>query len=80
MTYKIGIKKWTPVLYKGEKVQIWRDFWTTVSANDEYEAKRLAEPNLIVKMAQNSFVFGFDVTARKDIVIINIYDDFVVGE
>lgn len=80
MIYKVGIKKWTLVLYQGERQQIWSDFWTTVEANDEYEAKRLAEHNLLVKMAQNSFIFGFDVRQWKNIELIDLYTDLIIGE
>ena len=78
MEYKVGIKKYTEVNYKDENWVITNDYWTTVEANSERQAKLLAMDNLLPKIAKNEWFTNKNVRMRKHIFID--LSDLVIGE
>ena len=78
MVYKIGLKSFTDIIYNGEEWQLNNDYWTTVEANGESEAKRLATHNLCIRIAKTEWFTNRNVRCYKNIYIHP--SDMVVGE
>ncbi|MCR4661715.1 MAG: hypothetical protein K5765_06950 [Clostridia bacterium] len=76
-TFKIGVKRFTDIIYNGEVICVNGEYWTTVEANSVREAKILASNNIKVRMAQNEY-FIRNVRYWKNIYID--LSDMVVGE
>ena len=78
MLYKVGVKKWTDIEYYGENHMVSSDYWTTVEARDEREAKLLAKQNLLPRIAKNELFTLFDVRQWKRLYLD--LSDMVIGE
>ena len=76
-TYKVGIKRFTDIVFNGEIWQVNGEYWTTVQAESETQAKRLARHNLSVKIAQNEWFTCKNVRYWKNIYIY--LSDLVIG-
>ena len=55
MIYKVGIKRFSDVVYQDEVCMINNDYWTTVEAENERQAKLLAQKNILVKIAMTEW-------------------------
>ncbi len=77
MKYKIGIKKYTEINYKGDNWAITNDYWTTVEANSDRQAKISAMDNLLPRIAKNEW-FIRNVKMWKHIFVD--LSDMVIGE
>ena len=75
MTYKIGIKRFSDMEFNGEQTMVNNDYWTTVEADNERQAKLLARHNIVIRIAQNELR---NVRLWKCIYID--LSDLVVGE
>lgn len=53
MVYKVGVKRFADIVVNGEVQMTNGEYWTTVEANDERQAKILAQKNLLVRIAKN---------------------------
>ena len=76
-TYKVGIKRFTDIWFYGDQTCVSKDYWTTVKAESEPQAKRLAYRNLCVQIAKNEFFTCFNVRYWKGISFDNC--DMVIG-
>ena len=76
--YKVGVKAFTDVYYKGEEYQIVNPQWTTVKAESERQAKLMAYKNLTVKIAKSEIFTWGNVKCWKNICID--LSDMVIGE
>lgn len=75
--YKVGVKRFTDIVFNDEIWQINNDYWTCVEAENERQAKILAMKNLCVRMAQNEW-FIRNVKLWKHIFID--LSDMEIGE
>ena len=75
--YKIGVKRFTDILFNGEIWQLNNEYWTTVNAETDRQAKLMAMKNLKVRMAQSEW-FIRNVRWWKNIQID--LSDMVIGE
>lgn len=78
MQYKVGIKEYTEVEYDGELYPTSRDYWTTVEAQTERQAKLLARDNLLIKIAKTEIWTWGNVRKWKHLFID--LSDMVIGE
>ena len=76
MKYKVGVERFTDIMFNGEEWQLNNDYWTTVEAENEQQAKIKASKNLSVRMAQNEW-FIRNVKLWKHIFIH--WCDMVIG-
>lgn len=77
-TYKIGVQRFTSVEYKGENYMVNGEYWTTVKAENERQAKLLARDNLSKKIAMGEVFTWFNVKRWKGIYLD--LSDMVIGE
>lgn len=76
MIYKVGVKRFTNIIFDYEEWQVNGEYWTTVDAETESQAKRLAYKNLCVKMAKNEWFIN-NVRRWKSITLDKC--DMVIG-
>lgn len=76
-TYKIGIKRFTDIVFNGEIWQVNGEYWTTVVAENERQAKNLASLNLRVKIAKGEWFTCKNASYWKNIFID--LSDLVIG-
>ena len=76
MVYKVGILRFSDICYFGEIYQLSYEYWTTVEADTERQAKLRAMKNLQVKIAQTEW-FIRNVRMWKHIFID--LSDMVIG-
>lgn len=77
-TYKVGIKRFTSIEYKGETRSINGEYWTTVQADSERQAKLKARDNLAKKIAMGEVFTWFDIKRWKGVYLD--LSDMVIGE
>ena len=75
--FKVGVKKYTDVVFNGEIYITYSEYWTTVWANTEREAKLSAMKNLLVKIAKNEWFTNKNVRVWKRLDID--LSDMVIG-
>lgn len=68
-TYKVGVKRFTSIEYKGESTLINGEYWTTVQAENERQAKLNARKNLCIKIAMGEVFTWFNVKCWKNIYL-----------
>ena len=78
MTFKVGVKGFTDIEFYGTQTMTCKDYWTTVEADNETQAKIKAYKNLCVKIAMGEFFACFDAKYWKGIYINKA--DMVIGE
>ena len=76
--FKVGVKAFTDIEFYGNQTMTCKDYWTTVCAENESQAKVLAHKNLSIQIAQNEFFACFNVKYWKGIYIDKA--DMVIGE
>lgn len=77
-TYKVGIKSYSSIEYNGENRSIVGEYWTTVKAENERQAKLLARENLSKKIAMGEVFTWYNIKLWKRIYID--LSDMVIGE
>lgn len=75
--YKVGIERLSEIVFNDEVWTIGNTYWTTVMAETERQAKRLAMNNLCVRIAKTEW-FIRNVKLWKHIFID--FSDLVIGE
>ena len=76
-TYKVGIKSFTSIEYYGETRSIRGEYWTTVQADSERQAKLKARENLAKKIAMGEVFTWFNIKRWKGIYLD--LSDMVIG-
>lgn len=76
--YRVGIKAFTDVEFYGEQTMTCKDYWTSVKAESETQAKIRAYKNLRVKIAMGEFFACFNPKYWKGIYVNPA--DMVIGE
>jgi len=76
--FKIGVKKYTDIVFNGEIYITYGEYWTTVRAKTEREAKISAIKNLLVKIAKNEWFTNKNVRVWKRLDLD--LSDMIIGE
>jgi hypothetical protein len=77
-TYKVGIKSYSSIEYNCETRSIRGEYWTTVKAENERQAKLLARENLAKKIAMGEIFTWYNIRLWKRIYID--LSDMVIGQ